>query len=136
MRTVTHLVCFPGAGMGASTFRRWTRRMPSQVEVLAFQPPGREERYREKPIDDWRRMVGVATDWVASRELGRSAFFGHSLGALIAFEVAREMRRRRLPEPITLFASALPAPDRHAPFQGIRVIGVSDDDVLRAIERL
>jgi pyochelin biosynthesis protein PchC len=103
------LVCFPYAGAGANLFRRWLEMLPPSIELVAAQYPGHEDRYNEAFISD---MAALAD------EIGRDvpsigapmAFFGHSLGATIAFEVALRLRPR-FPLPIVrLFVSARKAP--------------------------
>lgn len=85
----TRLFCFPFAGADASMFRGWAQTFPPSIEVLPVQLPGRGKRFREPPV---RRLAllreqlyeGLAP--LFDRPIG---FFGHSMGALIAFELAR-----------------------------------------------
>ncbi|WP_244884937.1 thioesterase II family protein [Singulisphaera acidiphila] len=104
------LFCFPFAGGGASLFRLWPAQLPDWVELCAVQLPGRETRLRE-PI---HRRIGPLIDELAEAigtELDKPfVLFGHSMGALVAFELARELRRRNLPSPRLLIASGRIAP--------------------------
>lgn len=104
------LFCIPFAGGGASLFRLWPDRLPDGVEVCAIQLPGRESRLRE-PI---QTRIGPLIEALAAGldgELDRPfALFGHSMGSLVAFELARELRRRNLPSPRLLIASGRSAP--------------------------
>lgn len=104
------LFCFSHAGGGASAYRTWPREAPADIDVCAVQLPGREERIREPllaSIDVVAREASLALLPYLDRPF---AIFGHSLGALVGFEVARELRRRgHLPEHI--FASGRVAPD-------------------------
>ena len=103
------LFCFPPVGAGASMFRSLSLN-GSGVEVAAIQPPGRETRLWESPID---RVPALVKE--LAQELPRDkpfAFFGHSLGAIVAFELARELRRRGKEGPLHLFAAACGAPAR------------------------
>jgi len=78
--------------------------------VCPIDLPGRETRFNEAPTDDLHAIVQELAPAIA-RFLDRPyAFFGHSLGALITFELARELRRRNQPAPIRFFASACRAP--------------------------
>lgn len=104
------LFCFPYAGGGASVYRLWPEDLPGGVEVCGVQLPGRESRWREEPFRRVEPLADAATEALEGR-FGRSfAFFGHSMGAILAFEVARRLRRRSLPGPKHLFVSGRPAP--------------------------
>jgi medium-chain acyl-[acyl-carrier-protein] hydrolase len=105
------LFCFPYAGGGASIYSTWPRTLPPQVEVVAVQPPGRENRLAEPPFHDLSELVAAMHLHLAPQlhELP-FAFFGHSNGALMAFELARSLRRAGDPLPLCLFASGRPAP--------------------------
>lgn len=101
------LFCFPHAGGTSSTFRDWPEQLPN-LDVCVVQLPGRERRLMETPFSRMRPLV---------QTLARSlpwdkpfAFFGHSLGALVGFELARELRRGHLPLPFHLVVSAHAAP--------------------------
>lgn len=104
------LFCFPYAGGGASVFRGWAEGLPSGVEVVGVQPPGRESRWREQPFRGMEAMADEATE-ALKPQLSRSfAFFGHSLGAALAFEVTRRLLDAGAPQPRHLFVSGRPAP--------------------------
>ncbi|MBM3779487.1 MAG: thioesterase [Acidimicrobiia bacterium] len=116
LRTAAHtrVFCLPHAGAGASTFRTWASELPAELQLCAVQLPGRENRLGEPPIDDARTL---ARDLAAALQpfLDRAfVVFGHSMGALLAFELACELRRRNLPQPARLFLAAHRAP--HLPF--------------------
>ena len=88
----------------------WSGLLESEAEVVAIQPPGRENRLREpalRSIDALAREIVPAIRDLLDRPY---ALFGHSMGALVAFEVARELRRQGLPPARMLFASAKRAP--------------------------
>lgn len=105
------LFCFPYAGGGASAFRSWAdSEFLSDVEVCAVQLPGRESRLTEPPVEDVRQLMPrlrEALDPYLDRPF---VFFGHSIGALVCFELARELRRSGGIEPQHLFISGCPAP--------------------------
>lgn len=119
--TTARLICFPYAGGGASIYHGWARHMPLWLECAAVQPPGRETRMREPLISSGRALVEHATDALEAYVDRPFFFFGHSLGGLVAFELARELRRRGLPQPEALFVSAIPAPGppRHEPIHAL-----------------
>jgi medium-chain acyl-[acyl-carrier-protein] hydrolase len=110
------LVCFPYAGAGPNVFRGWARLLPPNVEVCAVALPGRAARLRERPRD----RLGPLADELVSALLelppGPFAFFGHSFGGLLCFEVARRLHRLGTPLPKRLFVSACPPP--HLPPPG------------------
>jgi medium-chain acyl-[acyl-carrier-protein] hydrolase len=105
----TRLFCFPYAGGGIPVFRGWAEGLPD-VEVWVASLPGRWSRLQERPLTDLPTLVEQLE--LALRPLAgdRFAFFGHSLGAQVAFELARRLRRRGQPQPLHLFVSASPAP--------------------------
>lgn len=108
-REGARLFCLSYAGGGASVFRSWADALPT-LDVVALQLPGRENRIAEPPISDMSLAVGPLADAVAALDDRPFAIFGHSMGARIAFELTRELRRRGRPEPAALFVSACKAP--------------------------
>jgi pyochelin biosynthesis protein PchC len=107
------LVCFPHAGGGASAFWRWPQLLPPRIDVLAVQYPGRQDRFAEPYAESLTGMADpIAAELAAllDAEPGPVAFFGHSMGALVAFEVARRLSDAGLPPPVRLVVSAHPAP--------------------------
>jgi medium-chain acyl-[acyl-carrier-protein] hydrolase len=106
LRAEVKLFCFPYAGAGASIFRLWGERLGDRVELLPIQLPGRENRFREPYPTS---ISDVADALVADRALpfeGRFVFFGHSLGTLLAYEVAQRLRSRGRSQPARLIMSA------------------------------
>jgi medium-chain acyl-[acyl-carrier-protein] hydrolase len=107
-RARRRLICFHHAGGGPLLFWDWHRHVPSDTDVWAVAIPGRETRFAEAPID---QMDVLAAMLVETLPLDLPfAFFGHSLGGVLGFEVARQLHERGLPEPTRLFVSACPAP--------------------------
>ncbi len=104
------LFCFPYAGAGAPIFRDWPAGLPETVEVCAVQLPGRGSRVRETPFTEVAPLLSALSDSLERDLEGPFALFGHSLGALLAFELARELRREFLPQPVRLFVSGCGAP--------------------------
>jgi medium-chain acyl-[acyl-carrier-protein] hydrolase len=110
------LFCFPYAGAGALAFRGWAESLPAEIGVSAIQLPGRETRFWEPPVTDLSVLVDVLVRTLYPYYLlSPFAFFGHSLGALIAFELARELRRLYNVAPVHLFASGRLAPQERDP---------------------
>lgn len=104
------LFCFPYAGVGASAYRGWAADLPAGIELCAVQPPGRETRLREAAIPDLRELVLALGECILPLLDRPFAFFGHSMGALTAFELARHLGRTGGGAPAFLFASARRAP--------------------------
>ncbi len=104
------LFCFPYAGGGASIYHAWAQSLPPQVEVCPVQLPGRENRIREEPFRRMEALVEALAAGLAPLLDRPFAFFGHSMGSLIAFELARGLRREGRPGPVHLFVSGHRAP--------------------------
>jgi len=104
------LFCFPYAGGGATIFATWPRLLPPDVEVVAVQPPGREGRLVETPYADLERLVADMHPELLPHFDKPFAFYGHSNGGLMAFELARTLRRNGGPMPLHLFVGGRPAP--------------------------
>jgi medium-chain acyl-[acyl-carrier-protein] hydrolase len=104
------LFCFPYAGGGATLFRPWHHQLPPQVEVCAIQLPGREDRIKEPPFTQILPLVKVLASVLRPYNDIPFAFFGHSMGALISFELAHQLRVQQQPIPTHLFLSARRAP--------------------------
>jgi medium-chain acyl-[acyl-carrier-protein] hydrolase len=105
------LFCLPYAGRGASTFREWQREAPPWLDICAIQLPGRENRWTEEPFSRIEPLVRALCDDLASYFEPPFALFGCSMGALIAFELARALTPRDR-TPSHLFAAARRAPGR------------------------
>jgi medium-chain acyl-[acyl-carrier-protein] hydrolase len=104
------LFCFPHAGGGASGFARWSEHLPAGVSICAARLPGRESRAAEAPLIDMDALVSALAE-ALQPYLGKPfAFFGHSMGAVVAFELAQHLRRKHQPLPKALYVSGVRAP--------------------------
>jgi medium-chain acyl-[acyl-carrier-protein] hydrolase len=104
------LFCFPYAGGGARVFQTWGDAFAPAIEVYAIQLPGRERRLREPPftrLDALARAVAAALRPYSDKPF---AFYGHSMGAKLCFELTRQLRRERAPQPSHLVVSGCRAP--------------------------
>ncbi len=110
-RARLRLFCLPHAGGGASSFRGWADVLPADVEVCPVQLPGRENRIAEKAFDRVEPLTEALADALDGYLDRPFALFGHSNGALMAFELSRLLRARGRPGPAHLFASGRRAPD-------------------------
>jgi medium-chain acyl-[acyl-carrier-protein] hydrolase len=104
------LFCFPYAGGGVSIFRAWSDGLPADVEVCPVQLPGRGTRLMEPPFTRLSPLIEALTQALFPLLDKPFAFFGHSLGALVSFELARQFRRQYAVQPVRLFISADRAP--------------------------
>lgn len=128
------LFCFPYAGGGPSIYRGWDKGMGHAVEVVPVSLPGREHRLAESPIDDMRALAAAIAPELGSALEPPFAFFGHSMGALLAFELARLLRREGRDGPACLAVSAYRAP--HLPLDRARVSDLPEPDFLDELRRL
>lgn len=116
------LFCFPFAGGSAAQFMAWRSVLGDDIEVRAVEMPGRGRRIGEWPRTDMAALVDEIATAILPL-LDRPAFFlGHSLGGLIAFEVARRLRHPAIRH---LFASACSAP-AHLPTPRVRALAALD----------
>ena len=104
------LFCLPYAGAGASIFNHWVKQLPTEIELCAIQSPGRENRLTESPLTRIKELVNLLVPDLKPYLDRPFALFGHSMGALLSFEITRELRRRNYPLPIHLFVSGRNAP--------------------------
>ena len=107
------LLCFPYAGGAAMVFRQWPERLPENVELLAVELPGRGARAKEAPMRVRAELVARMADELPMQ--APFAIYGHSLGAVLGFALARELRRRGKPGPVHLFVSGRRAPELPEP---------------------
>jgi medium-chain acyl-[acyl-carrier-protein] hydrolase len=99
------LFCLPHAGSGIAAYHLWKRTLPSFVELCPIQLPGREVRIAEAPLPNLAALVNQMADAVTPWLDKPYAIFGHSMGALLAYELAQTLRARGLPAPLHLFVS-------------------------------
>ncbi|KUO09461.1 thioesterase [Streptomyces sp. DSM 15324] len=125
-----HLICFSYAGGTHSVYRDWAEHLDPGTQVVPVLLPGRALRRREKPYTVLRQLVSDLTEALLDHRLTRNyALFGHSMGALLAYEVACALREGGEPEPRHLFVSGSRAPQLY----GDRSRHVLDDAGLRRL---
>lgn len=128
------LFCFPYAGGGASIFRSWHEYLPPSVEVCPVQIPGRETRLRDGLFSHIGSLVQATVSALLPYLDKPFALFGHSMGAVVAFEFARLLRRRYGLEPLQLFVSGSSAPHLPHPDPPIHIL--PDAEFLEELRRL
>ena len=133
-RASMRLLCIPHAGGNAWMFRQWACRMPEEIEVCGVQLPGHVGRFNEAPSTHFATLLARLGDGLRPEMEMPVALFGHSLGALLAFELARQMRQRSGAEPLHLFVSGHNAP--HVPDDLEDVAGLDDDALVARLRDL
>jgi len=140
------LFCFPYAGGGASLFRDWAPHFADGIEVCPVELPGRGVRFTETPHAELGALVAAVAEELIPVLDGPFAFYGHSLGALVSFELARLLRTQRAEKPLLLVVSACRAPQMPGPtppswnlpdhefMEALRRLGGTPDEVLECPE--
>lgn len=125
------LFCFPYAGGGIPAFRTWPEQL-TEVEVWMANLPGRGSRFTEKPPTSISALIQILAGQLPLNDGRPFAFFGHSMGARVAFELARALRRQSQTLPAHLLLSACPAPQL-PPRPPVHIL--SKDSFLAELER-
>jgi surfactin synthase thioesterase subunit len=127
------LFCLPHAGAGASAYRDWPESLAPGIEAIPVQLPGRESRHREPARRSAAELVAELTGPLADRAGRDFALFGHSMGALLCYELAHVLSELGKP-PRHLFVSGLGGP--HLPFVGPLLHEKTDDELLVAVAEM
>jgi surfactin synthase thioesterase subunit len=127
-RAHLRLVCLPFAGGSAVAYQHWASRLPDWIETIAVQLPGRGPRVLERPYTAIHPLVCALADNLNTVFEEPFAVYGHSMGALLGFELARELRRRGGRHPDHLIVAAQPAPQR--PTSNLKVDAISDREFI------
>lgn len=133
-RAVLRLFCFPYGGGAARAYRPWGQTLPPEIDVCAIQLPGRGNRLREPPLTKMPLAVELVAREIVSMLDRPYAFFGHSMGAILGFEVARLLRRRGQQLPTHLFVSGHRAPQ--IPKTEPYTYNLSDEEFIAELHRL
>ena len=104
------LFCFPYAGGGALIYREWSQDMPDEIEVCPVQLPGRERRLREPSFTRVEPLIDALLPALTPYFDMPFAFFGHSMGGTLAYELAQRLAQEGQDGPQHLVASARRAP--------------------------
>ncbi|MFH8365591.1 thioesterase II family protein [Streptomyces sp. NPDC018031] len=128
------LVCFPYAGGAASYYFPLAKSLAPAIEVHAVQYPGRHDRYREPVIDDINQLADAVFPAVQELTDRPLALFGHSMGAVVAYEIALRLEDRLGVKPVVLFASGRRAPSRYRDDDDVH--NWSDTQLLAEIQSL
>lgn len=127
------LICFHHAGVGAAVYRPWALQMPPEVEVCAVELPGRGSRLREAPLSSIAQIVAELLPQLQP-ELDRPfVFFGHSMGAVLAYETATALGAAGHAQPEHLFVSGRRPP--HVPDPLSPLSALADADFVAEVNR-
>jgi len=127
------LFCFPHAGSGVGAYRAFAAALSPRLEVYGVQLPGRETRFTEPPFHRLEPLLDALTPAITPLLDRPFAFFGHSLGALVSFELCRRLRHAGAPLPLHLFLSARGAAQE--PLREERLHDVPDPALIDALAR-
>jgi medium-chain acyl-[acyl-carrier-protein] hydrolase len=128
------LFCFPYAGGGAAIYHDWQKSFPQALEVCPVQLPRRGERMKEAPFTQIKPLVEAAAEALLPFFDRPFAFFGHSMGALISYELAQLLRREKAPAPTHLFVSGHSAP--HLRNREVITYNLPHDEFIEELRRL
>jgi medium-chain acyl-[acyl-carrier-protein] hydrolase len=131
---VTRLFCFPYAGAGASIFVPWIDALAPVLEICPVQLPGRETRFLDALITNMDEAADLAAEAIEPWCGEPYAFFGHSLGAILAYEVAQRLRAKGVSAPERLIVSARRG--ALAPHNGRMSGHLPDDQFLARLKEL
>lgn len=106
------LFCLPHSGASAMVYARWRRLLPAWIDVQPVELPGRGRRFDEPFATNLRQLARQLTAEIAPATSRPYALFGHSLGALLALEMAHALSEQGAPAPRALLASGTEAPTR------------------------
>ena len=129
------LFCLPHAGAGASAYRSWTPLVRHGIEIVPVQLAGREARFADPALSSGTEIVDQLVEPLIERAAGSFALFGHSMGALLGYELAATLTDRHRP-PSHLFVSGLNAPHVLHPGSEPTVHLLPDDELAGHIGRL
>jgi len=125
---------FPYAGGGPAVFSKWNAELPENIEAQIVHYPGRGSRHNETPIKSVSKLTEEISQGIQHLPDKQFVFFGHSLGGLIAFELARYLHQKAFPQPVAVFISACGAP--HVPDSHPPIHTLPDGEFIDALKKL
>ncbi|NJO48502.1 MAG: thioesterase [Leptolyngbyaceae cyanobacterium RM2_2_4] len=128
------LFCFPYAGGSSLNFRSWADHLPATVELCPIELPGRGPRMQEKPFTQLQPLIQAIAPALIPYLDKSFAFFGHSMGALVSFELAHLLRKDFGCSPSHLFVSGRRAPQLPDPDPPIHTL--PDAEFIEELRRL
>ncbi|UVK48981.1 alpha/beta fold hydrolase (plasmid) [Mesorhizobium sp. AR07] len=125
------IICFPHGGGSVQAFRNWSNYLPEDIELICLDLPGRGKRSAEAAIRSMNELVSVVTEALQAYSDRPFIFFGHSMGALVAYEIARSLEGADRPSPFHLVVSAHESADVDVP-----MYRCSDDELTDLVRTL
>jgi len=129
------IFCFPYAGAGASIYKKWEDSIPMEVELCVATLPGRENRRGESAFKDFSSLIEVVAEEIIPLLDKPYVFFGHSMGALLSFELARTLGEKNIELPIHLILSGI-NPLKSNDKLEMPLSSMSDHDFISLLHRL
>lgn len=128
------LYCFPYSGASASFYLGWTAQLDKRIKIVPVEYPGRGSRFGEKCCNDMDEMVEAVSPAILKNGTKNCAFFGHSLGGLVAYETALKLREMGKKLPKHMFLSGCTPP--HEKYGDKMLHLLSDDEFLKELVEL
>lgn len=128
------LVCFPHAGGAASFFRSWPQYTPNDIELIAVRYPGREDRLLEDPAESMSQLATPLAAECATLLDKPLMFFGHSMGASVAYEIAQILQSSHDAPLLSLFVSGRSGPQAEKLSRGLG--GATDEELMADVRLL
>lgn len=130
------LYCLPYSGTSAMVYNRWRRKLPAWLTVRPLELPGRGARFGEPLQTDLYALARQLANELMPELRRPYAIFGHSLGALLAFELTHALRELGCPPPLMLFASGTAAPTRREDYEKGYAQAKSDEELITELREL
>ncbi|XP_033108383.1 S-acyl fatty acid synthase thioesterase, medium chain-like isoform X2 [Anneissia japonica] len=131
------LFCFPWAGGGTNFYANWSKVLPQSIEVCAIRLAGRESRFKDKLCSDMSTAVAeIANTLIPKFQSKPFAFFGHSMGAALAFEVSCYLKKYYGLQPVHLFVSGFTSPQSAARRIKTDWMKMSDEEFVESVRRI
>jgi len=130
------LLCLPYSGASAMVYSRWRPKLPQWLQLKPVELPGRGARFDEPLQTDMRALAMQLARELQPTLKTPYALFGHSLGALLACEMAHALRALGCPEPVALFASGTAAPTQRADYDRGFAIAKTDAELIEQLRTL
>jgi medium-chain acyl-[acyl-carrier-protein] hydrolase len=128
------IICFPHGGAGASSFNGWFRHLPNEIELVRVQLPGREDNNERPAFTRMEDLIPELFNQVHPLLDRPLAIYGHSMGALVAFELTRALRRNNCPLPVALLVSGRRAP--HKPLRRVLLHVLPEADLVAHLRKM